>query len=182
MAAAGGSNPCSRETSPPRRTDCQHPSQTSPDRALGGEAAAVDTPRPRMENWLQGSLGESCLSLPSPVWLDWARVRTNATLGIVLFCVFRNAPSSTSTLCPGSEGRHGAGGRPHLTPPTRLRRGFWSDSRGPRLPWKEEGSSIVRLRLTSGDSNSALPAPPHTAHRQSLLTDRALGLKTRVYF
>lgn len=53
------------------------------------------------------------------------------------------------TLSPGPGSHHGARSGPH--------RGFWGDSRGPKLPWKEEGDNS-EARLTSGDSDAALPA------------------------
>lgn len=69
-AAEGSSDPVTEKPLLLAGRTGQRASQTSPDRALGGEAAAVDTPRPGMQNQLQGGLGEPCLSLPSPVWLD----------------------------------------------------------------------------------------------------------------
>lgn len=52
-------------------------------------SAGVETPKPRMENVLQGGLGESCLlqpPWPPQIGPEWVRISTGATLEIRSFC------------------------------------------------------------------------------------------------
>lgn len=51
--------------------------------------AGMETPKPRMENVLQGGLGESCLLQPPQrpqIGLEWVRISTGATWEIRSFC------------------------------------------------------------------------------------------------